>query len=101
MVKPIAFYVLFTIIAFYNLDINQMDMKIVFPHGDITNYFMLNSQKVITKIKNTCYTGSIRYYVALSNFFNFDINDSYYFFLKSLSSLKSTPTTAFLSPSIA
>lgn len=51
IVKPMVFWVFFTITAFYNLDIDQLDIKIAFSMEILINCSILNFQKSITRIK--------------------------------------------------
>lgn len=39
IVKPIVFWALFTIAAFYNLDIEKLDMKMAFLHDILNQLF--------------------------------------------------------------
>lgn len=45
VVKPIAFYVLFAIAAFYDLDIDQMDVKTAFLYRNIDQLFYVELPK--------------------------------------------------------
>lgn len=45
IVKFIAFYIFFIIAAFYNRDIDQIDMKIAFLYGAINSFLFIKTPK--------------------------------------------------------
>lgn len=45
VIKPMAFQVLFAIAAFYNLEIDQMDIKTTFFYGNIDQLFYVELPK--------------------------------------------------------
>lgn len=81
VVKPIAFRVLFAIAAFYNLDINQMDVKTAFLYGLIDQLIYVeipkgteseSNQNMVCKLLKALYSlkqSPRLWYKVLSTFF--------------------------------